>query len=285
MSTAGEALLRDGTRWRLAATGGKPSRALGLVPALDKALAILEHLNRPLAEPRALPDIVRATGITKSHAHAILKTLVAHDWLVFDDATKTYRLSAGVLAYVSSAIAHTGPLTVVRERLSELAHTTRMPVMLAKPLEDGSFVVLDKFSADHVLEISFPLGYRFPRDACAHMRAHLAWRSETEIEAWLQRGNPRRYTAQSLTAPDAIRAEIARTRERGYARSVGEFTDGLTALAVPILDATGSPAYVVSCASLSSIMADEEERVAGAMVAAVAGIHATLGIGGDTCSA
>ena len=214
---------------------------------------------------------------TRSHCHAILKTLVAQGWLAYDDRLKTYRLQTGILRDTSSILTTTNQLNLVRPILSRLAHEVGIPVVLSQPLVDGSFLTIDKFSTPHVVEVSFPVGFRAPRDAAAQMRANLAWRSKAEIERSLMDWEPKHYTDRSPLDRDTLRREIAATRRRGYARNVGEFTEGLMALALPIFDREGQPFLIFNCASLISIMASRERKVASAMLTAAREIHDALG--------
>ena len=183
-------LQQDGARWLLRERSASPTLAstisLGLVPALEKAIRIIALINAR-AGGLALPDISKATDVTRSHCHAILKTLVAQGWLAYDDRLKTYRLQTGILRDTSSILTTTNQLNLVRPILSRLAHEVGIPVVLSQPLVDGSFLTIDKFSTPHVVEVSFPVGFRAPRDAAAQMRANLAWRSKAEIERSLMR--------------------------------------------------------------------------------------------------
>src|SRR5207248_8857019 len=53
-------------------------------------------------------------------------------------------------------------------------------------------------------------------------------------------GHLERYTAQTVTAPAALEAELAAIRRDGYATAVAELEDGLVAVASPVFDATGA---------------------------------------------
>ena len=49
-----------------------------------------------------------------------------------------------------------------------------------------------------------------------------------------------RYTDQTITAREALTAELAAVRQNGYATAVAELEDGLVAVAAPVLDAAGT---------------------------------------------
>ena len=46
-------------------------------------------------------------------------------------------------------------------------------------------------------------------------------------------------TDATMTNPEALKAELALTRERGYSTDAQEFMDGMSAIAVPICDDQG----------------------------------------------
>lgn len=273
-------LLHDGTHWLLQARDDQDvgvAPPAGSVPALVNAIAVISHLNNVAPRSASLAEISSTLGISKSHCFSILKTLVYFDWLHFDATTKFYRLRSGILRDASSLLHHSTMMMDVREALVRLAEQSRFPCVLSQPLADDTFVVIDKFNVPHVMEVSFPIGHRFSRNACAQMRAFLAWQPAERIDRWFEGWRPARYTDRTLTDEDAIRAEIAATRQRGYARSVGEFTEGLMALALPIFNREGEVAFIFNCSSLIPVLEKCEVEVAGHMVRTMLEIHRTLG--------
>jgi DNA-binding IclR family transcriptional regulator len=270
-------LRHDGTHWFLDAQFDEAGQKVppGVVPALENAIAIVAYLNSKGSRPANLAEITSSLGISKSHCHSLLKTLVYFDWVAFDADTKVYRLQSGILSDTSSLL-NQPILGAIRPLLAALVERVKIPCVVSEPLLDGSFVVVERFNARHIMEVSFPIGHRFPRDACAQMRAHLAWQSTEQIDAWMQHWSPVRYTESTLLDAASIRAEIGATRRRGYSRSVGEFTDGLMAMGLPIFDRSGRVVYIFHCSSLVSILLPREEEVARDMQRTAGEIHRTI---------
>jgi len=272
-------LQQEGARWYLTAQDLElpKTQAPGLVPALENAIAVIDYINRTPPHIASLAEISANLGISKSHCHNILKTLTHFGWLSFDTRAKTYELHAGIIAAASSLMG-SPQLDRIRAELTQLVRRIEIPAVLTQPQPDDSFVVVDKFNGPQQMEVSFPIGHHMPRDSVANSRAFLAWQPQEKIDRWMESWQPVRYTAATLTSPEAVRAEIAATRKRGYARSVGEFTDGLMALGMPIFNRFGEVAYVFTCSGLLSAMAPREEQLAREMVrAAVAANQAVLG--------
>ncbi len=251
--------------------GGKKAPP-GIVPALAHALSVVAYLNGRAPGRATLSEIATQLNISKSHCHGILRTLGYFDWVEFDPRLKTYGLQSGALSDVSSLL-NSSTLDHVRPALTKLVERVGLPSVLTQPLLDRSFVVIDTFRSHHFMQFIYPVGHRFPRDACAQMRAYLGWQPAATIDAWLEGWPGTAYTAQTITDEEAVRAEIAATRTRGYSRSNCEFSEGMIAFGLPIFDRDGRVIYVTTCSALANDTTLDERRVAREMHAAVAEIH------------
>lgn len=263
-----------GELWRLEPrTEDPPAKpSPGLVPALENGIAILAYLNGKAPRPAPLSEISSTLKISKSHCHSLLKTLCYFEWLHFDPGTKMYSLQSGILSDISSLL-NSPMIASIRPELTALVERVGVPCVLSKPLDDDSFVVIERYNARHIMEVSFPTGHRFPRNACAQMRAFLAWQPPARLDEWMSRWQPVRYTAKTILDAEDIRAEVRATRERGYSRSVGEFTEGLMALGLPLFDRNGDVAYIFNCSSLVGLLEAREAEVAREMQKAASRIH------------
>jgi DNA-binding IclR family transcriptional regulator len=248
----------------------------GTVPALAHSLSIISYLNSRAPEPATLAEISTRLKISKSHCHAILRTLAHFDWVEFDPRLKTYTLQSGALSDISSLLA-SPMLESIRASLTKLVERVGVPCILSKALPDRSFVVIDTFRSRHFMQIFYPVGHRFPENACAQMRAQYAWQPAEAIDERMRHWTGVRYTERTLVDRDAVRAEIAAARARGYARSFCEFSEGMLALALPIFDRNGKVAYVFSCSYLAADKSFDEPFIAAEMRKAMSEIHrATL---------
>lgn len=249
-----------------------PVLARPSVPAVVHTIAIIEYLNKRGWEAATLAEISSTLNISKSHTHSILKTLAQHDWVFFDNRRKAYKLEPGLLSYITTLLNYP-ILEHVRATLSEFVRQSDMPCMLTQPLTDRSFVVVDTFRSRQFMQVFYPTGYRFPETASAQMRALYAWQNQKTINEWLQTWRAIQHTENTVIDKDSVLQEILATRKRGYARSQGEFSPGLTGLARPIFDREGKVSYILTVSFIAADDEVDEEKVTGLMRAATAEIH------------
>ena len=210
------------------------SNASPVVPAVLKAVEIIRLLNNRGSAGASLPEIVAQLNITRSHCHNILRTLVHCRWLDYNSFARLYQLNSTLSADVASALVSTKYLGLVQPYVRELAEIAGFPCMLSEPIADGSFLVVQTANTADPFVFNISVGFRYPAGSPPHMKAELAWLSREAQEKMLERWKPVRYTNATITDRDEMLRELALIRKRGYARSVGEFTEGFTTLVVPI---------------------------------------------------
>jgi len=245
------------------------------VPAVDKAVRILRFLNRRGDNGGALPEISAALGLTRSHCFNILGTLLAQGWLAHDSATHRYRLAAGLLADCSSLMVAPGRAEAVRDILRGLSRAAGLPSVLTRVLPgDGGFVALDKAEETSELIISFPIGHVFPADSPAQRRAVLACLDPARAAAWIEAWRPVAYTANTIVDRATLVAEIAATRQRGYAVSRGELHLAVMSLATAVRDQSGEPTFVLQLPGLFDDVTGREAEIARALLDATSRLEA-----------
>jgi DNA-binding IclR family transcriptional regulator len=237
------------------------------VPAVTKTIAIIRRLNAGPSVGLGLSDISGDLGLTKSHCHNILKTLVAEGWVTFDTSRRRYALAPRLLADISRVVARQDRSSLLHEELVRLSMSARIPCVLSRIEPDDCFIAIDKAEEAAELLVSVPIGHRFPSDAPAQMRARLAFSPPELRERLLADWSPVAYTPTTITDKDEMREELRITAERGYAISREEYSPGVTSFAVPIFNASGEVQMILQCPGLGSIMSAREDKITGALKA------------------
>ena len=215
------------------------SRVQSGVQSIVRAFAVLGALEDG---PRGVTDVAERVGLPKSTAARMLATLVREGAVEqLDDAR--YRLGARV-AELGRAVEPTRDLiSIARPHLAELAASVGEAAGLSVP--DGDVVhYIDQVDADHEVQIRDWTGTRVPMHAVPSGQVYLARMSAADLEAFLSRPLAW-FTPQTLDHPDRLRERVAQVRRDGYAWVREEFAEGLTSVAVAVVDPAGSAVAAV----------------------------------------
>ena len=247
-----------------------------LVPAVDKAIAIVRLLNGRGAAGSALSEISASPAITRSHCFNILRTLARAGWVLYEPGERLYRLGPALAADATAALVSHPYLPVLRTASDRLADALGLPVTVCEAIGDGSFLVVHTAHYPDPSVYMAPVGYRFPPTAAAQFKARLAWLGPAQQAAALDAWKPFRHTRTTILDRGEMARDLAASRARGYAASRGEFVDGFVTLALPIFDRAGEVVMVVSCAARSEGFDRRETKVARALAGCAQEIHVAI---------
>ena len=127
-------------------------------------------------------------------------------------------------------------------------------------LDGNEIVYVVRVPTYKILRASPTLGSRLPANAVSMGRALLAELRETELNEFLENAPLKRRTNQTLTDRGELRAEILRTRERGYAWVDAELDEAICGLAVTVKDLEGRALAAINV-SLPSGQISEKQAV------------------------
>ena len=247
------------------------------VPAVAKAIWIVRYLNTNAPLGVSLAELSVQGKITRSHCRSILQTLAAHDWVSYDPSRRVYKLKAQLSTDTASLLNASVPLDEIRSVLTRFARQIEVYCVLSRVEPDSSFFVVDTIEGGTHVGISVPIGFRFPPDAPVQCKAAHAWSSSEEIDAWLNAWQPTSYTRNTVTSRARMRSEFSKTRRRGYAISLGEYTEGILSIGLPIFDSRGRIVVIVQVPGVREKMMARLDTLTTALIAAVGEIHQRIG--------
>jgi DNA-binding IclR family transcriptional regulator len=115
---------------------------------------------------------------------------------------------------------------------------------------DGGLDVVYQADGPQHLVVRSWTGQRFPLHASSSGKVLLAGYDDARLAAFLRR--PRAaLTPATLTSAGALRRELARVREQGFAASVDELEEGLASVSVGVHGDAGALVGVVNAHGLS----------------------------------
>lgn len=215
-------------------------RELGGNRATARVLLVLSQFTDG-SESHGVSELSRELGMTKNMIHRALKALTGYGYLVRDETGTRYQLGPGVLQLGRLGLE---PLNLpimsgpYMRRMQELGEET---VSLAVRAGDTVVTIAGLRGRGDVAR-RVPFARSVPLHASPAARVILAYLPDEEIESYLRSHAPlKRFTATTLTTPEAIWKEVRAVRERGYALGLGDHVRGATGLAFPVLASDGLP--------------------------------------------
>lgn len=218
------------------------------VQSVVKATALLAAFAEP-PHRFTLTELSIRSEQSKNQAFRLLQTLLETGFVRIEAGTKAYSLGP-VMYRILGAVHLSDDLTLAAEEtLDWIRDETGETVNLIARDGPDSAVCVAKRESDQRLQITAQLGKRFTLHAGASPKLLLAFSADSEIDEYLARHQPLSpYTARTITEPVALRDELRRIREEGFATSDEDLDRGACAVAAPIRDQSGAVIAGISLA-------------------------------------
>lgn len=199
--------------------------------SVDKAFSLLRAFRADDAAGVGVSELARRADLSKSTAHRLLAVLVQNE--AVQRAGDIYRLGPLFSELTEEKTTPHGELVaeILTPFLSALFERTRMTVHLGY-LTGTDVSYANKLFSLRGVETPSRIGGRVPGYATGVGKAMLAW-DEDLIEAAIAKGLPR-WTPNTITDPDELRAVLTQAREEGVAYDREEISLGLSCVAAPV---------------------------------------------------
>jgi IclR family transcriptional regulator, pca regulon regulatory protein len=106
-------------------------------------------------------------------------------------------------------------------------------------LDGFDIVYVARAATKRIMTISLSVGTRLPAYATSMGRVLLATLPGDQLDAYLDSATLKPLTERTIVDQDRLRAEIERTRARGWCLVDQELEDGVRSIAVPVHDSAG----------------------------------------------
>ena len=202
----------------------------GPVQSIERAAAILRLLARGSGR-LGVGEIATSLELAKGTTHGILRTLQGVGFVEQDKASGKYQLGAALLHLGTSYL----DVNELRSRAinwaDALASRSGEAVRIGTLLDGKVLVVHHVFRPDDSLQ-SLDVGALLPLHASALGKVLLAY--DTQAAAELRETELAPLTRRTLVTTAALRRELTKVREHGYAAEIEESTLGQASIAAPI---------------------------------------------------
>ena len=207
------------------------------IQAVERVGAILDVFSTEDPE-LGVTDIAERTGLHKSTAHRFLVNLEAVGLLERDARTQRYRLGLRMFEMGGIVLEQMSlwdeALPFLEGLVADSGETGHLAV-----LERGEAIYIEKVEARRALRIPSAMGRGYPAHATSLGKVLLSGLGEDEEREILGAHGMASYTRTTTTDVDALLAELADIRERGFAVDDEEYDEGLRCVGAPIRDHTG----------------------------------------------
>lgn len=235
--------------------------------SLRRALAVLEYIRDHAGAGRgvALAQLAEALDMSKSTVLRLAAPLVETDLLARDRETGWFRLGHGALrlgqAYLSTLDLRAQAGEEARRLVREAGETVHLVVY-----DPPHVVYIDKVENETNLRMGSLIGSRAPAYCTAVGKAILAWLPDDAVEHAVGLGMPP-VTRHTITDSAALRTELARIRERGYAVDDRENEPEVRCVGAPIFNHDDAVTAALSVSGLTSRITTARVRELGPRVA------------------
>ena len=249
----------------------------GSVQSIDRVLDILETLSTsPFG--MSLSDLAAATGLHVSTAHRLVNVLCERGYAMKEPTGGKYRLTLRTFEIGSRVSGVWNLLSAAKPFLDELAAFSQEAVHLVE--RDGNCVVY-LYKAEpfqQLVRMASHTGLRNPMYCTGVGKSILSLLSDEELAKIWETENLITYTPYTITDLEAMKQELALTRQRGYAMDNEEHELGVRCIAMPVRNWDGKPVAAVSIsAPAMRLDSDEIRRLLPKLRNAAAQISQMLG--------
>lgn len=225
---------------------------------LNRAIAIMDCFSQEHVEI-GVREVARRVGLSSSTAGRLLSSLRDLGILSQNSSTRAYSMGSRVLTWAHVYNASLDVRNHAMEAITELHQSTRETISLYI-LEGKERVCIERLESPQNVRIVQRVGRRLPLYAGSAGKVMLAFLSPDEQENYLNNTEFIAFTDKTITDASAMRKQLKKVREHGWATSYGEWVEDAAGVAAPILNPMGE---VIAALSISGpIMRFTKENVA-----------------------
>jgi DNA-binding IclR family transcriptional regulator len=207
------------------------------VQVLTRAFTLLELLGNA-DHHLGVSELARLSSLPLGTTHRLLNTLLALQYVEQDPDTRKYTLGLRILQLRGAVIEQLDlaikAMPIMKVLMQQVNETVHLAV-----LNDGQVVYIERVEGTQTHGMYTRLGKRAYAHCTALGKVMLAYSPEACWRSVVAQHGLPRLSPTTITTPDALQAELAQTRQRGYGIDNGETGEMVRCFAAPILDHRG----------------------------------------------
>ncbi|WP_192913724.1 IclR family transcriptional regulator [Roseibium sediminis] len=211
---------------------------------VGKAFAVLDRVAA-FGRPVRFGELLDGSPFPKATLYRLIQNLVSIGALSYDDERQTYGVGLRLVGLAHSAWKQSSLAPIARPAVDALSALSGETVHLAQ-LDGGQVLYVDKRNASQPIEMFSQAGKVGPAYCTGVGKAMLAFLDEGRLEGALRKQAFFRYTPNTLTSVNALRAELKVIRSEGVSYDREEHEPGIICIAAPILSRQKRPLGALS---------------------------------------
>lgn len=232
--------------------------------SLDKSLSLLEAV---MASPEGIGTraLMKQLGYNVATVHNIATTFRTRGYLHQDPETRHFLPGARLtlLGQHPHGLQHLSDLAApIVERL---AANLNESVLLAR-IEGHRVINLKYIPGRQALRVHEPEDVSDHSYCTAFGKVLLSTLSEEDLNAYLRETKLLSLTPATISKPATLKKELQHVRKQGFARTVDEYCEGISAVAVPIRDPWGAVVASIG-ASAPTLRIKKKDRFSATLAA------------------
>lgn len=210
--------------------------------SLGRAIGLLHAAGaRPTGSSAS--ELARVTSLPRSTVTRTLRTL-ADFGLVEEGPDGGWVLGYELVRLARAADPHRELVEAAYPALTRLRDAAGESALLAVPRGRPGMEILLQLDTRLHVGVANWVGTDVPLHASSAGKLVLGRLNDQELEEWLA-APLASFTKRTITAPAALRAELARVRRQGWAEIADELEAGLASISVPVQSSGGELAAVI----------------------------------------
>jgi IclR family pca regulon transcriptional regulator len=185
-----------------------------------------------------LSDVARAIDLPRATVRRALATLVELGYL--ETEGRLFRMTPRILKLATAYLSSNPVSSVLQPTCERLCQQVGASCSVAV-MDGDEAVMIARAVPARPPSVGLGVGYRLPVFCSALGRALASTLSDAELDAYLARLKPVRFTRQTVVSKPEIRRLVLDVRRKGYALADQEAEVGIRSIAVPLLRFDGRP--------------------------------------------
>lgn len=247
------------------------------VPPVERAIKLLRYIGDGNT-CRNLSTAARDLAINRTTLIRLIHTLLEQRLIEEVAEGAGYRLGVGLVTLGAQAIAGRDLVRTCQPVLQRLCDETAMSAHIG--ILDGTDIVyLSRVAPNSHLVSNIHAGARLRAHASSIGRAILAEMDAKRITTLLRGATLEAVTPKTPTTIDAVIAQAANDKEKGYAWSVGNFEAGIGSCGAAVFDHSGSVVGALNVSGPDNRFSDPDDSttIRGAVCKAAQDASTLLG--------